>query len=390
MGIGPFTTSPNRDIVAEASAWFVEFRERDVPTNTRTRFDEWLRRSPEHIQAYLEVSAAWSELPTTDPEGRIDVDALLEHARAAPEDNVIELGGAGNTNPESHEARRQGRLSQRFLRALPLFPAFRLALGASLTCFVALIALGAWLVFFRADTYNTGLGEQRTLRLIDGSTIELNALSRVQVRFRKDIRDIELTSGQAFFHVAKDPTRPFIVHGGAATVRALGTQFDVYRKASGTTVTVLEGQVAVLPAGAIDRGAVAPDVRVNTRQWGATPASTDRASPRAGPVFLEAGEQVTVTPSEVLKPRKADVKAAAAWVQQRLIFESTSLTEVASEFNRYNIRKLVITDPALGALGISGVYSLADPGTFIEFLRAQPNLQVTESATEVQVSRRRQ
>src|ERR1700683_3463602 len=94
MDIRSVITAPTRDIVAEASAWFVEFREGNVPSSTRARFDEWLRRSPEHIQAYLEVSAAWSELPTSDPEGRIDVDALVARARTAPEENIIALGGA--------------------------------------------------------------------------------------------------------------------------------------------------------------------------------------------------------------------------------------------------------------------------------------------------------
>src|SRR6266853_3259432 len=95
----PGSAPEGRDIVAEACAWFAEFREGEVPAPVRTRFDEWLRRSPEHIQAYLEVSAAWSELPTGDPEGRIDVTALVARARASADDNVVALGarteGAG-------------------------------------------------------------------------------------------------------------------------------------------------------------------------------------------------------------------------------------------------------------------------------------------------------
>jgi len=71
---------------------------------------------------------------------------------------------------------------------------------------------------------------------------------------------------------------------------------------------------------------------------------------------------------------------------QRLIFEATPLSDVAEEFNRYNTRKLVIADPALRSVGISGVYSTADPASLVGFLRAQPNLQVTETDGEIRVT----
>ena len=72
-------------IIAEASAWFIEFRAGDVDGDARLRFIEWLRRSPEHIHAYLEISGVWADLPTADPEGKIDIAALIERARSAPD-----------------------------------------------------------------------------------------------------------------------------------------------------------------------------------------------------------------------------------------------------------------------------------------------------------------
>src|SRR5258708_4169433 len=241
-------TSPNRDLIAEASAWFVEFRSGEAAAHTRARFDEWLRRSPEHIQAYLEVSAAWSELPTADPEGRIDVASLVARARASAEDNVV-----GIRNPRAQPAATPQSLS--ITPTPPLVPVVaacrplkprHFATAASLAFLVALVGLGAWFALF-ANTYSTGIGEQRTVRLGDGSTIELNALSKIRTRLSRDRRDVELVRGQALFQVVKDRARPFIVASGATTVRAAGTQFDVYRKDSGTTVTVLEGEDSVLP-----------------------------------------------------------------------------------------------------------------------------------------------
>ena len=97
MKIGPSSGKPHAAIVAEASAWFVEFRAGDVDGEARLRFIDWLRRSPEHIQAYLEVSGVWAELPTSDPHGRIDISSLI--ARARSEVDVIELSPAGSRPP---------------------------------------------------------------------------------------------------------------------------------------------------------------------------------------------------------------------------------------------------------------------------------------------------
>lgn len=81
MKIGSASSKPHSVIVAEASAWFVEFRAGDVSGEARLHFIEWLRRSPEHIQAYLEVSGSWSELPASDPEGKIDIASWIARAR---------------------------------------------------------------------------------------------------------------------------------------------------------------------------------------------------------------------------------------------------------------------------------------------------------------------
>jgi len=231
--------------------------------------------------------------------------------------------------------------------------------------------LAWWVYLSEADTYRTGVGEQRTVRLFDGSTIELNAFSSIRVSLSKSVRDVDLVEGQAFFHVAKNPARPFLVHSDGTIVRAVGTQFDVYRKSTGTVVTVLEGRVAV----ADGPGAV---------------GQVDAAAPAQ--LFLIAGEQVTVPAQHRMedrpKPKQADVAVATAWVQKRLVFEETPLAEVAEEFNRYNTRHLLIVDPQLRTLGISGVYSSTDPDSLLGFLRAQPNIQLSESPGEIRVTLR--
>lgn len=352
MNIRP--KSSKADIVAvEASAWFIEFRTGEMTAGDRARFYEWLRRSPDHIQAYLEIAEGWAELPTSDPEHRIDIQALMQRARESQGENVVPLLAGSAALPE----KRHYSLK---------------ALAASLAVMTLAISLAVWGYLSQASNYRTGIGEQRTVRLVDGSTMELNALSSVRVHFSASTREVDLRQGQALFHVAKDHARPFLVHSAGTSVRAVGTQFDVYRKTSGTVVTVLEGRVAVAEASR------------------SSPLSNE---PPSAPIFLVAGEQLTVPDKEsskkrVPKPTHADVAVATAWVQKRLIFEDTPLSEVAEEFNRYSTRQLVIADPQLRSLGVSGVYSSTDPDSLLGFLRAQPNIQLNETDKEIRIALR--
>lgn len=349
MRIGISTGKTHPAIVAEAAAWFIEFRAGDVHGEARLQFIEWLRRSPEHIQAYLEVSGVWDELPSSDPEGRIDVASLIARARSEPD--VIALC-RGTAAPLHAPAPAEAALPPRRRRAA-------LAMAA-----VALLAT-VTVLFLRGGnpggSYSTGIGEQRTVQLADGSTVELNARSAIQVQITEHERNVTLLDGQAFFRVAKDKQRPFIVRAGDAQVRAVGTEFDVYKRQSATIVTVVEGRVETFDAS---------------------------DSPGSAGVVLSAGEQLTVLPHTVTKPTRTDTAVATAWVQKRLIFEETPLSDVAEEFNRYNRRPLTIDDHELETLRISGVYSSTDPASLINFLRSQNSIQVIETEQQVRVLRR--
>ena len=86
------TMKPTREMISEASVWLIEFRTGNPTQAERDRFTAWLRTSPQHVQAYFEVAAAWSELPDADPEGRIDVQEMMRVARRSGDENVVELG----------------------------------------------------------------------------------------------------------------------------------------------------------------------------------------------------------------------------------------------------------------------------------------------------------
>jgi transmembrane sensor len=376
----------NTQIYDEAGEWIVRHRTEELDVAARKRFDAWLRESPNHLRAYLELCTIWEELPALDPTWNLSADELIARARA--ESNIYPLG-------EMHSRAHADRSLHVTVSAARQSSLRRYVVVTAALLLVA-VGVAGWLNQQRG-LYTTDVGEQDTIVLLDGSTVQLNAHSKMRVHYTDQQRFVELIQGQALFKVAKDPTRPFVVQSDETRVRAVGTQFDVYRKSTATIVTVVEGRVAVhSPRVAESEGATAmatPRLE-NFRQ---AHVATLNALP--GEVFLSAGEQLIAqdkssaepaVPSAraptVPTPRKADVAAATAWTQQRLIFDYTPLNEVADEFNRYNQRRLVIEDAALYDFHISGSFSSTDPALLLRFLRAQPGIAVNESDADIRIS----
>lgn len=415
----------NTQIYDEATDWLVRNREGTLDPHDKRRFDMWLRKSPQHVCAYLEMSKVWEDVSFIDPNLNASAEELIARARA--EANVFPLAVPAPAEPRIREAenlpiapiaplerdgrqtphsrfafeQRKGRANSRegetFLRARGHRP----ALAAVAASMLLAVVTGTWF-FTQRNTYTTGIGEQRSIVLSDGSTIQLNTGSRVRVRYSDAERDVDLLEGQALFRVAKNHDRPFVVDTNGARVRAVGTEFDVYRKYGGTVVTVIEGKVAVLGkphalSTSADSAGEAPSVPVSgivpMRPAPPTPTPLVRAAiPDA--IYVTAGEQLTVSaviPAnaeiQVPTPKPANVAAATAWTRRSLEFDSTPLREVAEEFNRYNVRKLIIADPSLSDIRIGGTFS-SDPGLLVRFLRKQPELVVEETDQEIRISRK--
>ncbi len=353
----------NKQIIDEAAEWFVELNEGEPDIAVRRRFDAWLRTSPEHMRAYLRMLPVWEQGARLDTEVDGDPEALIAWARAG--DSVVPLDERRqNAGPKNGEIPLAANVTSAHLpRSAPRRARVTTAFAAVAACvaIVAVAAFGIWL-YGQRETYSTGVGEQRLLALADGSKVEVNSRSRLKVRFTDRRRDVYLLQGQALFHVARDKERPFTVYSADTRVRAVGTQFDVYRKGSGTIVTVVEGRVAVVPGPGAHAGGV---------------ETTDQ--------FLAAGEQITL-PSATPRPKPADVAVAIAWTQQRLIFSRTPLAEAAEEFNRYNTRRIVVAGGGLESFIVSGVFSSTDPASLVRFLRKQPNIQVRETDAEIRIT----
>ena len=349
-------TMLSAQVVAEASAWFVAFRFDNVDERERNRFSEWLRRSPEHIQAYLEIARSWADLPQSDPAARIDVQMLISRARESDAD-IVPIRDRLPTAHKAGPAKRSPIL-----------------LAASLAFLCVAIGVFAWSELDRHRVYATDIGEQRSIKLADGSTVDLNARSKIRVMFSDKERDVELVEGQALFEVAKNPRRPFVVQSAGTRIRAVGTQFDVNRMAASTVVTVVEGRVTV--------SSISDDPPVL-----AVSNAPDELPAHPHLVYVSAGEQVTVATHAPENATRADVNATTAWIRKKMVYDATPLAQVAEEFNRYNTRALIIDDAQLGTLGITGVYSSTDPASLLRFLRSQAGIRVIESDRDIRITR---
>lgn len=347
----------NQQIYEEASNWFVEMRAGDIDQEARRQFDAWVRKSPEHLRAYLEISEIWDDAPAVDAERKASAEMLIEQALQGAD--VIALDHALQTN-ETTRALRTGYWCMQLLR-----PRFVAAAAVALVA----ASLAAWFGAERylAPVYSTGIGEQKLVVLADGSRVELNARTRLEVHFGQRARHIDLLEGQALFKVAKDAAHPFVVTSGDLVVRAVGTEFDVDRKQSATTVTVLEGRVAVRTLG----------------EPGLQPVGSANLDTLPAQVFVGAGEQVSASGHRPPHAARANVAAATAWTHGSLVFEGSRLADVVEEFNRYNEQQLVVGEPRLNDMLISGVYTPTDPALLVRFLREQPTLRLQESGSTI-------
>jgi transmembrane sensor len=322
-------------IAEQAAHWWVVFHEAGASATDHREFGEWVARSPERVEAYLRVAQLHQALKSPAMWPDTPADELIRAAKTAPQ-GVAQLPRA---NVVDLEARRRTVTKPRALLAVGLAAAVLLSVGT------------AWLMLARSQQFQTRFGEQRSVLLEDGSRVTLNSASKIEVRVRADHRFVRLIQGEALFEVAHDAARPFDVSAGNAVLRAVGTQFDVDKRATHTTVTVVEGIVSVI---------------AGTGRSGETP--TLRASDRL---------VITAEGANALQ-HGINVAAAMAWTQHQLIFEHRPLGEIAEEFNRYNRGKIQIADEALRQQEMTGVFQSGDAASFLEFLSSVPGARIRD------------
>ena len=367
---------------AEAADWLVRLIDNaPEPTDPdadraalQGAFYAWLALSRRHLETFLETAESFDKLGTLDPKKRIDIRKLLEQ----PPANVVRLfdARAGETAIERPPA-VIGRTLRRKITAFA-------ASAAAAT--LAAVGLLGWQLT-RAPNYVTNVGEQRSWRLDDGSVVYLNTNSHLEVNYSKAVRQVRLVEGEALFVVEHDAARPFIVSTGTANIRAVGTQFNVYRRSHGTDVAVVEGVVQVTTAADLDPHPTPLHSMESVPQAGEESGSSNPHPPE-GPMkkteagkahiqILAAGEEASVSSSgQVIRYAANDVTNAVAWRQRQLVFRRATLAEVADEFNRYNKIQIRIEGDAVRGKRLSGTFSADHPQALIMYLSKDPLLSV--------------
>jgi len=324
-----------RAIIEEANRWLVEIQESGGNLCESDAFRDWLRTSPVHVREYLRAEQNLNALECIDLEHEISIEADAANQAG----NVVPIDMTTTMRPISI-ARKNDTVRRH-----------RWAIAAALAA-VAVTSM----IFYqveRTPQYETAVGEQRRVVLNDGSVVELNTDTEIKVKFSEAERDVVLVRGEALFSVAKNAERPFRVWSQEAVVSALGTQFNVYQRANAVLVTVLEGKVSVVKSN--------PDTK---------------RSGKVGAIQLSVGDQAEVARGAPIIKSQTNEREAVAWRDLRLIFRDQPLSEVVTEFNRYNNLKLSVPDQYLATQRINGVFDANKPEALLKFLATESDIDV--------------
>jgi transmembrane sensor len=315
----------SRTIEQRAAEWLARREFNAWSGEDETALQAWLAADIGHRVAFLRLQAAWAE------SDRLQALAAGWRQAGPPPRGYW-------TTPAGERIELTSRAPPRRSRLPPIAAAAVLVIACTLAT-----GLG-WRSYNRVDSaqYSTALGATDTLPLADGSQAILASDSRIDVRLSRRQRHIALGQGEAFFSVAKDPDRPFVVAAGGHDVVAVGTRFSVRRDGPDLRVVVTEGTV-----------------RLESHGRSARPAS-----------LLPAGSVALVRGDDVLVRSVAldDAERLLDWRQGLLAFRDTTLAEAVAEFNRYNPRKLAIGDAEAGALRIGGSFRADNATAFVRLL----------------------
>jgi transmembrane sensor len=312
------------EIEAEAARWVWRLDRDGRTPELEARLEAWLAQDARRRGAFMKAEAVWT---------------LLDRAR-----------GAAPPAWQAAEARRSKRESRRALLA-----------GAGSAMAAAVV--GGGVLIWREDQFRTGIGEIRRAPLKDGSAVVINTASAIEVAFRQKQRTIRLREGEAWFQVAHDVQRPFVVEAGAIRVRAVGTAFSVRRRPHGADILVTEGVVEAWVDGA---------TRTPTR--------------------LKAGQSAFVDNDAAVREAAAApaiVDRKLEWRYGKIDLAGETLGEAVIDFNRYNARKLVIADPDIADERLYGAFNADGPDAFAAAVRASLGVEVEFRDGEIILGRRR-
>jgi transmembrane sensor len=363
---------------ADATEWWLRMEGSRMSREDREAFVDWLRESPVHVSEMLRMGQLHARLDEFDGWELISLETAEKE-----DDSVLPFTGGNNESPTPSP--------NQWMPPKRTYGSRRYGWLAAAAAVVAVV--GVWISNLAApQVIQTVRGERRDVMLADGSMLRVDPESRLRIHLERHLRDVRLEQGRAFFRVAKDPGRPFLVRAGPTVVRAVGTEFGVERERDAVVVTVAAGKVAVFPLD--NRPASDQSVsmlmtkdRLARQTPPDSPSEDTRGELQAAAnseVFLTAGQQVTVPSSGAAEAvKRVDSNAALAWADGRLVFQNSSVADVVEQFNRYNLVQLHIGDQQLAERLVSGVFDANEPGSFVSVIRTVAPVRVERRGQDI-------
>lgn len=307
-------------------------------------FEAWLNSATLHRVTYYRLNAVWQEagrLKAFQPGASPTAPALVP-SQSLPQTKHVRTA---STQRWGHKG---------FRRVI--------AAAVVLTVLSGLAFVGANL--FSPNNYRTPVGGLKAIQMPDGTKVTLNTDSLLHIEVNALERHVDLNRGEAYFDVAKDPRRPFVVNVNGQRVVAVGTRFSVRRDANDVHVSVTEGAVRMEPP----------------------KHGTTLESPR--PVLLHAGAIALASSGSIsIQERSVDeVEQRLTWRSGVLTFQHTPLAQAVQEINRYNSRKIVILDPAVGRIQVGGIFVATQLDGFLHLLESGFPVRVITTGERIEIA----
>jgi transmembrane sensor len=324
------TAAGARAVDAAAADWLAARDGQGWTPERQQALDDWLAQSTTHLVAFLRLEAAWT---------RSDRLQALQGSTRTLDDTPLPRSASSFW---SHRVTRWGAGAAA-------------ALGLALS--IGLSEPGGVWPWHAGESHVTAVGERAVVALTDGSSLTLNTDTRLRTEVDARERRVWLDSGEAYFDIAHDAQRPFVIHAGAQRVTVIGTRFSLRRDGDRLRVRVVEGRVQVDGQSGASAILAAADV--------ADVSGAARSSLKLAHETPEA------------------VAGGLAWMQGKLQLDGMTLAQAAAEFNRYNRRTLRIENERAAQTRIDGTFDVNNVDGFARLLRAGFGLKVEERENEI-------
>lgn len=324
LGLG--RTDVSGMTVSEAAAhWLILHDAERISAHEKEAFQRWLDASTAHREAYEQARSLWSGF---------DEYADQAELRAL---RTVALG----VEPQSRRWKIIAVSAACCLAAVVVIGVIRPRENAS----DGLTAASSTLP---QEKYSTARNERSIVTLSDGTVATLNLDTALSVAFTASERTVRIVHGQAFFEVAKNPHRPFVVLAADRRVTALGTQFDVRLDPDRVEVILLEGKVSVDHT---------------------SPSLIEELNLRKAHVELHPGQKLVAALGEPMAVSETNAQRATSWRQGWIVFENESVGDAVAELNRYSEPALIVPDEAVRNLRLSGVFRVGQPDRFASIIQ---------------------